>query len=141
MVYDHPWEASDEYADADLHTSTMDALKAPLAPLEVGDVGPRVMHLHYMLYRVGYVSLFTPGFRVGVYCKATREAIARFQRDHRNSGGDSHAAQDYGVYNSLTRLTFLCLFDELELRWSRSRCATISAGESSRARLATAMAA
>lgn len=131
MVFDHPWEASEEYMEC----CTSDCLQVPAPPLMMGDVGPRVMHLHYVLYRVGYLSLSNPWFTPGMYCGSTREAIGKFQTDHRvvQNGPDQ-----IGVYTALTRSVLLSLFDELESRCARSRYVNVPGAESTRMRTALA---
>lgn len=81
LVYEHPWESDVEYAPGNPH-APVDVLKVPRAPLGVGDEGPRVMHLHYVLYKMGYLKVGDEALRVGVFCEETRLTIARFQRDH-----------------------------------------------------------
>lgn len=121
VVYEHPWESSEDYAEGG-------ELLAPAPPLRLGDVGPRVMHLQYVLYQVGYLRV-GEGFRVGVLCRRTEEALERLKREF------GTVEEGYG---DLTRGILCRLFDEVE-RGVRARCANMGEGE--RIRVRTAMAA
>lgn len=190
VVYDHPWEASDEYTSmcsgaglesggggtgngssnnssgggsgvgggtsggsigggvstvsgagataaanpSSSSTSGSDTLRAPPPPLRQGDVGPRVLHLHYVLYKVGYLSLGRPCFRPGVFCAGTSEAVGKFQTDHWVAG----MAGQLGVYSAVTRTVLLSILDEQERRAARVRCSAISGAEGPRLRMALA---
>lgn len=127
-VYDHPWEATEDYEE-----SSSDALQTPRPPLGVGDVGGRVMHLQYVLYKVGYLNVCGGGFRCGVYCRRTEEGIRRFQENH--CVGD-----ECGVYSAVTRAVLVRLVEEVERRCGGGRCYGAGEQETS-ARLRTAMAA
>lgn len=126
-MYDHPWEASDDYAEC-----CADILRAPTPPLCMGDAGPRVMHLQYVLYKVGYLNVCCAPFRAGLFCSATRDAINVFENDFRLSN-------QRGVYTALIRSVLLSLFDEVERRYAGVRCSDI--GRASNTRFRTAMAA
>jgi hypothetical protein len=84
-VYDHPWEALPEYHRGDL-------LRVPRAPLRAGEAGLRVLHLHYVLYKMGYLRLGSCALRVGVFCDDTRRTVARFQRDHLLVSDEAYSA-------------------------------------------------
>lgn len=103
-VFEHPWEASDEYQVAD-----MNCLRVPPAPLVLGDRGPRVMHLHFVLYTLGYILTRAPGFRVDAYTVATRDAVARFQDD-----ASTETLMERGAYSARTRAAILARFDDIE---------------------------
>lgn len=120
-VYDHPWEASDEYKDMGYLDASPESFKAPPAPLQLGDKGPRVMHLHFVLYTLGYLFLLVPGFRVDVFGNATQDAVERFQLDHttqrdRATARDLTPEQNHGTYNAHTRAKILTLFEDFEAR-------------------------
>lgn len=140
VVYDHPWESSEEYAGHGAVANPLDAtaaavaaemmmvestmddttpappqtqamggrtegedgegidvtgmmvvgcasdrLRAPVPPLRQGDAGPRVMHLHYVLHKVGYLSVGGAWFTPGVFCAGTRDAVWRLQSEHWNT--------------------------------------------------------
>lgn len=80
LIYEHPWEARDTNGGEEEPQST------PVPPLEMGDVGVSVMHLQYMLYRLGYLG--RGAFRVGVFCGGTREGVERFGGGDGVYGGD-----------------------------------------------------
>lgn len=101
VVFDHPWEASDEYA------GVPDGYRAPPAPLGLGDVGPRVVHLHFVLYTLGYLFLLKPGFCVDRFTTATRDALASFQDECASDG-------PRGAYSARTRGAVLSRFDDIE---------------------------
>lgn len=143
FVYDHPWEADQEYIAAANDRSSRDLLKVPRAPLSLGDTGPRVVHLHYVLYKMGYLDLRNKSLTIGVYCNETQRSIYRFQEDHQlvcesspssaaalavpslslsNSHHASTAKDEAGVFTLLTRRTILNLFREVESSISRVRC-------------------
>lgn len=145
VMYDHPWEASEEYAsirssgsDEDDggggFDSPGDTLRAPPPPLRQGDVGPRVLHLHYLLYKIGYLSVGGKMFKPGVFCSGTNDAITRFQSDHWCGG----MANDLGVYNVVSRSVLLSLLDELDRRAANIRCSAVSGAEEPRLRMALA---
>lgn len=121
VVYEHPWESSEDYAEGG-------ELLAPAPPLRVGDMGPRVMHLQYVLHQVGYLRV-GEGFRVGVLCRRTEEALERLKR--------AFVIAEEG-YGDMTRGILCRLFDEVE-RGVGARCANM--GEGARIRVRTAMAA
>lgn len=162
VIFDHPWEASDEYTaisgtddssdggsdsggdsvdgDGGGGTSltsgadTIDSLRAPPPPLRQGDVGPRVLHLHYLLYKIGYLSVGGTWFKPGVFCSGTTDAMTKFQTDYWMVG----MAGDLGVYNVVTRSVLLSLLDELERRAANVRCSAVSGAEEPRLRMALA---
>lgn len=112
-VYEHPWESTMEY------TSYTDAseLRAPAAPLEPGSFGPRVVHLHFALYTLGYLALLAPGFRADAYNAVTRDAVAAFQ--------DAFVPEDgrvRGVYTLRTRVELLARIGlHARVDWRRER--------------------
>lgn len=121
VVYEHPWESSEDYADGG-------ELRAPSPPLGMGDLGPRVMHMQYVLYEVGYLEVGGE-LRAGVFCRRTEEALGRLKRE-------------FGItelgYGAITKGVLCGLLDEVE-RGTRGRCAGMQEGE--RVRVRTAMAA
>jgi hypothetical protein len=151
-VLDHPWEADSTYAAAPL-----DVLAVPRAPLRRGDVGPRVVHLHYVLYKMGYLRVSDTALVVGVFCERTRDAIERFQRDHdlveatvigwegepqvgAGPGGGAVGAglEQTGTFCEATRSAILTLFQEVEARYTRVRCRGTPPADPARFRTATA---
>jgi peptidoglycan hydrolase-like protein with peptidoglycan-binding domain len=148
-VYEHPWEAEEEYATmlsggAASSEAVPDDFKVPRAPLSLGDTGPRVMHLHYVLYKMGYLRLCNESLRVGEYCEETRNTVARFQRDHQlicdgtpsaaspalAAAGGGDCGDLPGVFTVVTRRAILNLFREVETRYSQVRCRSSRRGQS-----------
>lgn len=134
-VFEHPWEAADEYRLAE---PLSDGFRAPPAPLSLGDRGPRVMHLHFVLYTLGYLLTRAPGFRVDAYTLATCDAVARFQDDAPAAKPASDNAR--GAYSARTRAALLATFDDIDLR-SAPHCRAAAAPPPVRTRLRSAMAA
>jgi hypothetical protein len=154
-VYDHPWEAEEEYRQmhaGGLPAGVHDFLKVPRAPLSLGDRGPRVMHLHYVLYKMGYLRLCNRSLIVGEFCEETRDTVARFQRDHQLlldttrrppspallAAGGPEAGDQPGVFTVVTRRAILNLVREVELRYSQARCRSGRSAEAMNLRTATA---
>lgn len=153
-VYDHPWESDEEYTAATSSRGSLDLLKVPRAPLSLGDSGPRVVHLQYVLYKMGYLTLRNRALSVGIFCEETQRTIRRFQEDHQllpeqpltdgqcascSTGMPiSDGRDEAGVFTALTRLTILNLFREVELRYSRMRCGPPADTSSTHLRFATA---
>lgn len=129
-VYEHPWEA-----DASYESAHVEDLRAPAAPLEVGDRGPRVVHLHYVLYTLGYLFLLAPGFEHDSFTDVTRRAIARFQ-------SDCMVNDEAGAYRAATRAAVLVRAEMLErIRGTCRSNATSRTAENPRMRLRSALAA
>jgi hypothetical protein len=153
-VYDHPWEADEEYRQANegANPGAQDFLKVPRAPLSLGDRGPRVMHLHYVLYKMGYLRLSNRALTVGEFCEETRNTVARYQRDHQLvsdgsmrspspallGAGGSETGDQPGVYTSVTRRAILNLIREVEIRYSQARCRSSRSAEAIHLLTATA---
>ena len=119
-VYDHPWEASEEYAGAD-------ELGVPAAPLAFGDSGPRVVHLHFALYTLGYLALLAPGFRADAFNAVTQDAVAAFQEEFPSPG------DVVGAYSWATREALLW-----RIGFARSSCREITRHHGVRLRSALA---
>jgi hypothetical protein len=153
-VYDHPWEADEEYMQASVSATpgAQDFLKVPRAPLSLGDRGPRVMHLHYVLYKMGYLRLSNRALTVGEFCEETRNTVARYQRDHQLlsdgslrspspallGAGGTETGDQPGVFTSVTRRAILNLIREVEMRYSLARCRSSRSAEAINLLTATA---
>lgn len=134
MVYDHPWESCQEYE----HVAE---LRAPPAPLFFGDIGPKVIHLHFTLYTLGYLFLLAPGFVADTFNSVTSEAIQKFQSDFNFDSDD-----DSRVYSNRMRGSMLRRIEQIEQSMrnrnrSSSPCRRNTQGNSSRLRLRSALAA
>jgi len=86
-----PWERAPGY----------DREPVPAAPLFKGDMGPRVVHLHYALTRTGYIpnEEVLAGRNIRLYSDHTVDAVTQFQRDN----GLTDNVMAPGVYDALTR--------------------------------------
>eukprot|EP00189_Rhodosorus_marinus_P010921 CAMPEP_0184737348 /NCGR_PEP_ID=MMETSP0315-20130426/149_1 /TAXON_ID=101924 /ORGANISM="Rhodosorus marinus, Strain UTEX LB 2760" /LENGTH=512 /DNA_ID=CAMNT_0027204505 /DNA_START=101 /DNA_END=1640 /DNA_ORIENTATION=- len=86
-----PWEAAAGYDNASV----------PREPLFKGDMGPRVVHLHYALNRTGYIpnGELLRGRNIRLYGGHTVDAVAQFQKDN----GLEDKVMAPGVYDALTR--------------------------------------
>lgn len=118
VVYDHPWESCEEYR-------LEDDLKTPKPPLKQGDKGPKVLHLHYILYKIGYLSLARPWFQPGVYCSNTSKVIGQLQVDH-NVAIHNSEHTDFGVYSMVTRSIMLRLLEDQDAITASLRCSSLS---------------
>lgn len=132
MVYDHPWESSQEYE----HVAE---LRAPPAPLYYGDIGPKVTHLHFTLYTLGYLFLLAPGFVADKFNNVTSDAIERFQSDF-------NVVDDTQVYSHRMRSSLLQRIEAIEHSMRHSNRSDMcrnntQAGNNPRLRLRSALAA
>lgn len=102
---------------------------------------------------MGYLRVSDAALCVGVFCERTRNAIARFQRDHdlveaggarkEYVGGSGASAagmgvDQLGVFCERTRRVILTLFQEVQARYSQARCRSAPAADPTRLRAATA---
>lgn len=162
VVYDYPWEASEEYAHAcdpeytgsensvSRTTANVDALQTPVPPLRLGDVGPRVLHLQFVLYKTGYLSMDCGGraggaghsgigewLKPGEYCAGTREVVGKVQRDWASDVAGQVIA---GVYDSFTRSILINLLDKADARTGAAnsvvRCSALPGADEPRLRMA-----
>ncbi|KAJ8900963.1 hypothetical protein NDN08_000260 [Rhodosorus marinus] len=94
-----PWESAAGYDNASV----------PREPLFKGDMGPRVVHLHYALNRTGYIpnGELLRGRNIRLYGDHTVDAVAQFQKDN----GLEDKVMAPGVYDALTREMLMSLIN------------------------------
>lgn len=164
VVFDHPWEATEEYAqlldpESPMHRNTpsmaapnIDLLKAPSPPLRLGDIGPRVLHLHYVLYKTGLLNMGNKNYargsmgdswewlKPGVFCAGTSEVVWKIQRDNWTRDTNGHIVA--GVYDHFTKNILIALLEKAEAcaeaQSSIARCSAPSGAENTRLAMALA---
>lgn len=67
-------------------------LRAAQLPLQLGDFEWLVLHFHYVLYKVAYLSPACPSFLPSVYCSGTGEAVRKLHPDCSTSTSISSAS-------------------------------------------------
>lgn len=91
----------------------------PEGVLKEGDVGGRVCHLQYVLYKMGYVN--GGEFEAGTFCGGTRGGVESVQ-------GDLGVAVD-GVFGVRTRSVVLRVLKEVEARYLGGGCRMEAMGQ------------